>query len=143
MWCALANVVPLVSPGGKLFVALYNDQGLRSHAWRWIKRTYNRWPILRPAIVLFFAPYFFLRKLVGNAVIHRANWFRELGPKASSRGMSFWHDLIDWLGGYPFEFAKPGEILDFYKRNNFTLLNFKDVRRRMGNNEYVFVKAGN
>lgn len=143
MWGALANVVSLVSPGGKLFVALYNDQGLRSHAWRWIKRTYNRWPILRPAIVLFFAPYFFLKRLVGSAVIRGPNLFQELRPKTSSRGMSFWHDLIDWLGGYPFEFAKPCEILDFYKRNNLTLLNLKDVGRRLGNNEYVFVKAAN
>lgn len=142
MWCALANVIPLVSPGGKLFLALYNDQGARSHMWRWIKRNYNRWTSLRPAIVLFFTPYFFLKKVIGDAVRRRENWFRGPGPQARSRGMTFWRDLIDWLGGYPFEFAKPGEILDFYKRNNFTLLHLEAVGRRLGNNEYVFVKAG-
>jgi 2-polyprenyl-6-hydroxyphenyl methylase/3-demethylubiquinone-9 3-methyltransferase len=142
MWCALANVVPLVSPGGKLFLAIYNDQGPRSHAWRWIKRTYNCRPILRPAIVLFFAPYFFSKNLMGK-VIRQLKFFHGLGSHASARGMAWWPDLIDWLGGYPFEFAKPHEILDFYKGSNFTVRNFKAVGRRLGNNEYVFVKAGN
>lgn len=25
----------------------------------------------------------------------------------STRGMSRWHDLVDWVGGYPFEVASP------------------------------------
>src|SRR5262249_16272109 len=30
--------------------------------------------------------------------------------EARERGMSRWHDLLDWVGGYPFEVAKPEEI---------------------------------
>ena len=31
-----------VAPGGRLFIALYNDTGTQSDRWRWIKRTYCR-----------------------------------------------------------------------------------------------------
>ena len=34
LWASLANVEQLVAPGGKLYVSIYNDQGLRSRTWR-------------------------------------------------------------------------------------------------------------
>lgn len=65
MWRALGNMVPLVQGGGKLFVAIYNDQGRRSVTWKKIKRIYNkiprylRWLVLIPA----FARLWGLRQL--------------------------------------------------------------------------------
>src|SRR5439155_18132467 len=46
MWQALDLVAPLVADEGKLFIAIYNDQGGVSRRWRAIKRVYNRspWP---------------------------------------------------------------------------------------------------
>jgi len=44
MWQALDNVAPLVKPGGQLFIAIYNDVGWRSVAWRGIKACYNQMP---------------------------------------------------------------------------------------------------
>jgi len=44
MWSALENVSALVNKDGKLFVAIYNDQGKMSNVWRFVKRTYNRTP---------------------------------------------------------------------------------------------------
>jgi 2-polyprenyl-3-methyl-5-hydroxy-6-metoxy-1,4-benzoquinol methylase len=38
MWNALEQAASLVKPGGALFIALYNDQGLRSKFWWVIKR---------------------------------------------------------------------------------------------------------
>src|SRR2546423_1085001 len=40
MWQALENITGLVGEGGKLFIALYNDQGFKSKAWRKVKRFY-------------------------------------------------------------------------------------------------------
>src|SRR6267143_2607810 len=37
MWQALENVVPIVKPGGILFIAIYNDQGKRNRRWRSVK----------------------------------------------------------------------------------------------------------
>ena len=35
--------------------------------------------------------------------------------------MNWWHDQIDWLGGYPYETAGLEEVLDFFKERGFHL----------------------
>ena len=50
----------------------------------------------------------------------------------NQRGMSFWQDLIDWVGGYPFEVAKPEQIFDFYRERGFTSDAAVDLRRQLG-----------
>jgi len=64
--------------------------------------------------------------------IHK--WFDDGNP----RGMSLWHDLIDWVGGYPFEVAKPGDVCDFYIKRGFTLRKLRTVGGSLANNEFVF-----
>lgn len=44
MWAALSNIIPNVDGSGKLFIALYNDQGRASKAWWLVKRTYVSLP---------------------------------------------------------------------------------------------------
>jgi 2-polyprenyl-6-hydroxyphenyl methylase/3-demethylubiquinone-9 3-methyltransferase len=68
--------------------------------------------------------------------------FRFITNRKSPRGMSVWYDLIDWLGGYPFEVATPEAIFYFYKDKNFNLKMLKTVGGRMGCNEFVFQKNG-
>jgi 2-polyprenyl-6-hydroxyphenyl methylase/3-demethylubiquinone-9 3-methyltransferase len=46
-------------------------------------------------------------------------------------------DWIDWLGGYPFEVATPGEIVEFFRCRGFELIRQKTVGRRLGCNEFV------
>jgi 2-polyprenyl-6-hydroxyphenyl methylase/3-demethylubiquinone-9 3-methyltransferase len=55
--------------------------------------------------------------------------------------MSHWRDIIDWVGGYPYEAARAEEIFDFYKARGFTLLKLKSGKG-LGCNEFVFVKNG-
>ena len=52
------------------------------------------------------------------------------------------HDARDWIGGYPFEVARPEEILDFYRPRGFELIRLKTCAGRIGCNEYVFTRAG-
>jgi 2-polyprenyl-6-hydroxyphenyl methylase/3-demethylubiquinone-9 3-methyltransferase len=54
--------------------------------------------------------------------------------------MSLWHDMHDWLGGWPFETARPEQIVAFYNARGFTLLRQRSVGRRHGCNEFVFVR---
>ena len=54
--------------------------------------------------------------------------------------MSRWHDIVDWVGGYPYEVAKPEEIFDFYRARGFTLTKLKCGGVGLGCNEYVFQK---
>ncbi len=41
--------------------------------------------------------------------------------------MSPWRDVVDWVGGYPFEVAKPKKYLTFFHDKGYTL---KDKNRR-------------
>jgi len=66
--------------------------------------------------------------------------FKHWAEKKKSRGMSVWHDLVDWVGGYPFEVAKPEEIFEFYRMEGFTLVKLKTCAGGLGCNEYVFLR---
>ena len=55
--------------------------------------------------------------------------------------MSAWHDLIDWVGGYPFEVAKPEGVFDFFKKKGFSLSYLKTCAGGLGCNEFVFRKG--
>ena len=54
--------------------------------------------------------------------------------------MSAYHDLIDWVGGYPFEVAKPEEVFDFFHAKGFSLKRLKTCAGGVGCNEFVFEK---
>lgn len=143
MWQALENAAPLVAGSGQLFIAIYNDQGGWSKRWHLLKRIYNRLPsILRiPYAVITMGPRelkFCLTACIRgrpNIYFHNIRNYRS----TSMRGMSYWHDIIDWIGGYPFEVAKPEEVFDFYRKQGFSLIRLKTDGGH-GCNEFVFSK---
>lgn len=132
MWTALANLPPLVRPGGRLFIAIYNDQRLVSRYWAFIKKQYCRSFFFRACIILAHLPYPFL---VRAAIRLGAKRFRL------ERGMTLWRDYIDWLGGYPFEVATPEAVFSFFKQRGFVLERLKTCGGRSGCNEFVFARA--
>jgi 2-polyprenyl-3-methyl-5-hydroxy-6-metoxy-1,4-benzoquinol methylase len=143
IWRGLGNASELVKPGGWLFVAIYNDQGAASRRWLVVKRLYNRGPVLvRWGLLLTVGAYFAasaaLRRLAGWQNPFNKGWLRE---KQSDRGMSVWHDLVDWVGGYPFEVARPEDVFDFCRGRGLALRRLKTVGGRLSNNQFVFVKA--
>lgn len=134
MWKALENASALVRDGGLLFIALYNDQGGTSCRWAAIKRAYNRFRILRgPLLALSFI------RLHGSGLIRACLRGRpsQILEAYEARGMSLWRDLVDWVGGYPFEVADPGEIFEFFKDRGFCLTRLKTTHT-LGCNEFVF-----
>lgn len=136
MWQALENIIPTVAPTGTLFIAIYNDQGRSSRYWKTIKCTYNRLPARLKFLVLW--PVF--ARLWGPAFARgllRGKPFHSWRAYSIQRGMSPWRDVIDWVGGYPFEVARPGDIFAFYRQRGFTLLKLKTTSD-LGCNEYVF-----
>jgi len=136
MWDALANVAPIVKPGGRLFIALYNDEGFKSRVWTRIKKLYCSGSVGRGLVKLTFIP-FFAGVAVMKCVTTRRNYFADYKRR---RGMSVYHDWIDWLGGYPFEVARPEEILEFYRDRGFTLDNLRTTNR-LGCNQFVFIRT--
>lgn len=125
---AMENVVACVAPGGRLFVSIYNDQGWRSRYWRLVKRSYNRHPAARAPIVVAHSPYLLAARFVVRALTGRLR---------HERGMSLWYDMLDWLGGYPFEVAKPEEVLAFFASRGFVSERTHTCGRRSGCNEFV------
>lgn len=142
MWQAMEGLAPLVQEGGQFFMAIYNDQGRWSERWRWFKRTYNRLPkwVRRPYAFLVMGPRelrsFAFYTLTGRPNIyinHITNYAAQ-----SLRGMSYWHDLIDWIGGYPFEVARPEQVFEFMRQRGFQLDRLKTCGGGLGCNEFVF-----
>jgi 2-polyprenyl-3-methyl-5-hydroxy-6-metoxy-1,4-benzoquinol methylase len=143
MWKAMGNVIPLVAEGGKLYISIYNDQGGASRRWAALKKFYNESPTPVQIFMVFMVGGL---SLIYSALIRLMRLqnplpFKEWAEKKENRGMSVWHDLVDWVGGYPFEVAKPEEIFDFYRDEGFVLMRLKTRGGRSGCNEFLFLRS--
>jgi 2-polyprenyl-3-methyl-5-hydroxy-6-metoxy-1,4-benzoquinol methylase len=143
LWKAMDETSRLVAPSGLLYVSIYNDQGLTSKVWRQVKRRYSRSgpavrSILTAGAVTYLAAHrlrylpFDVKRRLASARLPRP------GHRRPERGMSRRHDLIDWIGGYPFEVAKPDEVFSFLHCRGFELRHLKTWGGGAGCNEYVF-----
>jgi 2-polyprenyl-3-methyl-5-hydroxy-6-metoxy-1,4-benzoquinol methylase len=137
MWRGIELAAERVTAGGALALAIYNDQGAWSNRWRRIKRFYCRGPIARAIVVGTIVPYWVLRGFVADLVWGR-NPLKHYTEYRHSRGMSLWHDWMDWLGGYPFEVAKPEAILEVLRTRGFRLEGLTTCGGSIGCNEYLF-----
>jgi len=140
MWSALDKVARLVAPGGTLFIAIYNDQGRTSRLWHAVKLAFNRGAAGRLLVVSAFIPYWGMRAFLLDVFRFRDPRHRYRDYK-KTRGMSLLHDWIDWLGGYPFEVARPEEVFRFFRDRGFVLREITTCGGGLGCNEYVFVRA--
>ena len=141
---ALALVAARVRPGGLLFIAIYNDQGSASRRWLRIKRLYNALPRpAQPALVTAIGAWYETRYaagrlLAGGNPLPFASW----AEKKRQRGMSAWHDWVDWVGGLPFEVARPEDVILPLRAAGFTLEGLATVGGGWGCNEYVLRRVG-
>ena len=140
MWEALENVAPLVADGGQIFLAIYNDQGTASKRWLMVKKRYNQLPgSLRPVLAGAVAIQLWWRRWVKDLI--RLQPFETWRAVSKERGMSAWRDVVDWVGGYPFEVAVPERIFDFYSARGFTLVGLQTCAGTLGCNQFVFRKG--
>ncbi len=145
MWKALENAVIPTTEGGKLFIAIYNDTGNQAKRWHWIKKTYCRLPSLlkTPFAILTILPEE-SKRVVGSILrLDPVSYIRSWTHYKSSRGMNRWYDIVDWVGGYPYEVASVDEIFEFYKARGFALTKVKSGGVGLGCNEFVFRKKPN
>ena len=136
LWQALANVVAPVAPGGRLFIALYRDQGWLSRFWLRVKQLYNVGVVGRAVVLGVFVSIVWGGGAVRD-VFRGQNPFTRGQRYKSSRGMSRLHDWVDWLGGLPFEVASAEAVRAFYEQRHFKLENLK-VSDGHGCSEFVF-----
>lgn len=144
MWEAIAAACSAVNPDGRLFIALYNDQGPKSAWWMRVKRTYNALPrwLQTPYMLAFGAALEAGALGVSIARLRPKQFLDRWRRYDNVRGMSRWHDVVDWVGGYPFEVASPDAVLRFCRARGFNLLQLKTCGGKMGCNEFVFGRVG-
>jgi 2-polyprenyl-6-hydroxyphenyl methylase/3-demethylubiquinone-9 3-methyltransferase len=100
--------------------------------WKVLKWLYNHVPvILQRMLVLLFGMVIYLAKLV----VTRQN------PLNKTRGMDFWYDVVDWIGGYPYEHATAQKIRDYVEALGLQHRKTIPPTVPTGCNEFVFIKS--
>jgi len=115
MYEAITAATKLVAPDGLFAVALYRTTPMCG-VWTRIKRWYsqtsetNQKRTQNLYIKLLKFKYKITRK---DFEVMRNNYF-------NSRGMSFEHDVHDWLGGYPYESITPIQAKEYMQTLGYT-----------------------
>jgi 2-polyprenyl-6-hydroxyphenyl methylase/3-demethylubiquinone-9 3-methyltransferase len=141
LWQALENAPIPLANGGRLLIAIYNHQRYWTRVRTWLKRAYVASPAPLKWLLAGGQIGFQLAKgLVKDLALLR-NPLARYRDYNRSRGMSWWHDCLDWIGGYPFETATPEAIVDFFSRRGFVLERLVTCGKGHACNQFVFRKA--
>lgn len=127
MWVGIENAITRVAVNGMLFIAIYNDQGWKSRFWWFVKLFYNKLP--RP-LKLIYAYTLALLTTVANILKYslKLRLMDAIAPLIhykKRRGMSRMHDLVDWMGGFPYEFCRYEVLSEYMQSRGFRLLHGK------------------
>jgi 2-polyprenyl-6-hydroxyphenyl methylase/3-demethylubiquinone-9 3-methyltransferase len=139
MWKAIDAATGRVRPGGRLAISIYNKVERfpdSSTMWWKIKRYYNH----APGVVRRLMEWAYVSRFVAVRLVSLRNPFAALSDESGEgrRGMDYWHDMRDWLGGFPYEFATAGEVFEYLHQHHGMVL--EALRTCDGNvcNEFVF-----
>ncbi|MBM4104456.1 MAG: class I SAM-dependent methyltransferase [Planctomycetes bacterium] len=130
---AIDRALRCVAAGGLFVIAIYNKHR-SSGAWKQIKRLYNAMPKPIQRLMIWF---FYMVIALAKLIVTRKNPFVK-----KKRGMSFYHDVVDWVGGYPYEYADKEDVVNKMKKSGFTCVKFVKPAVPTGCNEFVFLKDG-
>ncbi len=128
MQTAINNSLSLVKPGGLFILSIYNKHW-SSPAWLLIKWFYNIAPKLIQYLMI---KVFYVIIYVAKFLVTFKN------PLIKNRGMNFYYDVIDWLGGYPYEYASISEITNFVEAAGFKAIKIIASETPTGCNEFIF-----
>jgi len=144
MWVAIENAISCVAaPRGTLFIAIYNDQGWKSHAWWFVKFIYNRLPRLlkRPYVFAVSAITHLLVIIKYSIKLKPMTAIAPILNDRRERGMSARYDAVDWIGGFPYEFSSFDTLVAYFAERGFSLTNCTRIDSQ-GCNQFVMEKTG-
>ncbi len=137
LWKAIRNAASLVKAGGLFYIAVY-EKTEKSARWTALKKAYNSASPLRKRAMEM--AYVYRHFFADRAPRYMLESIRYIKDYRKTRGMEFWTDIRDWLGGWPYEPATPDEVTGFCTRElGFTKLK---VKTGEANVEYLFRKSG-
>ena len=139
MWNAIANAAGRLHEDSVFYIALYSSDVFTdppASYWLDVKRTYNRSTLLKKRWMDWEYAW---NNIIRHELVNRRNPFKAIRAYKRSRGMSYWHDVRDWLGGYPMEFAGHRETEAFCRGRGLQLVH---VRAGEANTEFVFRPEG-
>lgn len=126
MWRALENAAGYVAAGGLFAVALYRKTPMCG-LWAREKQLYATHPAVRPFIRPLYAG-----ALLGAHALRGRNPWTFVRTYQSQRGMSFLHDVDDWLGGFPYESVAEADLIAFMRARGFSLLRSFNTKSGVG-----------
>jgi 2-polyprenyl-3-methyl-5-hydroxy-6-metoxy-1,4-benzoquinol methylase len=135
MWHAMDNAARLMKQGGAFYAALY-DYDIQvsppAEFWLDIKQRYNKCNALgRRKMEAWYIWVFALDRKLWNL----PPLLRRIADYKSGRGMAFYTDVVDWLGGWPMEFAKREDVKNWAEKKDLLICNMKTGE---ANTEYLF-----
>jgi len=137
LWKAVRNAASRVRLGGLFYIAIY-EKTETSGASIALKKEYNRAsPLRKKAMEL---AYVYRHFFADRSMKDRRDSIRYMKNYRKTRGMEFWTDIRDWLGGWPYEPATPGEVTAFCV-GELGLSQLK-VKTGEANVEYLFGRSG-
>jgi 2-polyprenyl-6-hydroxyphenyl methylase/3-demethylubiquinone-9 3-methyltransferase len=143
MWQGIEKTMALVADGGRFAIAIYRKTPC-CNGWRRFKRVYAGLPA---GLQIFLRwPYIFLFCLALLAT--GRNPFAYIRNYENNRGMDYFTDVHDWLGGFPYESASPDELKMFFEARGYeTVSEFTKPTRLWGVfgtgcNEFLFRRVG-
>ena len=128
MWTAIDNSCKLCKKGGIFLVSLYSvySKYFKTLLYKIKFNDSNKYQKI---------------KMISDRVMtakHRikreSNW-----NKLTSRGMNVFNDIVDWLGGYPYEVATTEMMCKHMNKNGFSLIKKQDEINRSVH-EWLFIK---
>lgn len=137
MWSAVRNSRIPLKDDSVYYISLYSSDNYVDPPpsyWLKVKQKYNLAGDFGKRVMEW---RYMMRFHFLPALKARRNPF-ELMREYGSRGMTYWTDVKDWLGGWPMEFASLAETQSFCKKEfGLTLCN---VKTGEGCTEYVFAR---
>lgn len=113
---ALQKAAALVAPGGVFAFALYRKTWMCGF-WKLEKRWYAH---SGPRVQKWLRAIYVLAFRCGQNVQGKS--FRKYVQTYGERGMDFYHDVHDWLGGYPYESITSAEVSTAMSRIGLVLV---------------------
>lgn len=137
LWKAVRNAASRIAPGGLFYIAVY-EKTEKSPYWIALKKEYNRASTIRKKAME--VSYVYRHFFADRAPRYMLESIRYMRDYRKTRGMEFWTDIRDWLGGWPYEPATPDEVTSFCAGE----LGLSTVKVKTGeaNVEYLFRKDG-